>query len=90
MSKKTITNLLIASMLVGVPLVAAAEPAPKAAISESVSDSKSATVSDEARYAALEKQTPDAAKFEGGGNGVYIGGGALTVVLIILLIVIIL
>lgn len=78
MTNRTITNLLFASMLVGAPLVAAAEPAPKPAIS------------DEARYEALEKQTPDAAKFEGGGNGVYIGGSALTVVLIILLIVIIL
>lgn len=78
MSNRTIANLLFASLLVGAPLVAAAEPASKPAIS------------DEARYEALEKQTPDAAKFEGGGNGVYIGGSALTVVLIMLLIVIVL
>jgi hypothetical protein len=71
-------HLLFAAMLVGSPLVAAADPAPKAEIS------------DEARYEALEKATPDAAKFEGGSDAVYIGGSALTVVLIILLIVIVL
>jgi hypothetical protein len=73
-----LSNLLLAAMLIGTPLVAAADPAPKAEIS------------DEAHYEALEKATPEAAKFEGGSDAVYIGGSALTVVLIILLIVIVL
>lgn len=79
MIRTTLSNLFVAGALVGAPLVAAADPRPTPVAS-----------TDEARYEQLEKESPAAANFEGGGNGVYIGGSALTVVLIILLIVIVL
>lgn len=84
----TLSNLLVAGALVGSPLLAAADPHPTPVAS--TTDAKVASPTDEARYAQLEKESPAAANFEGGGNGVYIGGSALTVVLIILLIVIVL
>ncbi|HEY5946490.1 MAG TPA: hypothetical protein VIV40_13400 [Kofleriaceae bacterium] len=84
-----LSNCLLATALIGTPLVAAADPAPVSTQS-TPAQPKAASAPDAEHYAALEKQTPAAATFEGGGEGIYIGTGVLTVVLIVLLIVIIL
>jgi hypothetical protein len=88
--RRLFSSCLIAAALVGAPLVVAAEPAPIAAETTPARTPKSAVAADAERYAALETKSAAAAKFEGGGQGVYIGGGALTIVLVILLLVIIL
>lgn len=88
-ARSILSRYLIAAALVGTPLAASADTAPVATQSMPA-QVKTATTSDATRYAELEKQTPAAAKFEGGAEAVYIGGSVLTVVLIILLIVIIL
>lgn len=88
---RILSSLLIGSaLLVGTPLAASAD-APAVAMQITPSPApKSAVAADADRYAALEKQSPATAKFEGGGEAIYIGGSVLTVVLILLLIVIIL
>ena len=75
---RILSSSLIAAALVGAPIAASADPA------------REASVTDAQRYAELEKESPAAATFQGGGQGVYIGGGALTIVLIILLVLVIL
>ena len=85
-----LSTLLLGSVLLGTPLAASADPAPVAAKSIPTDAPRLAVVDDAALYAQREQQSPSAATFEGGGQGVYIGGSALTVVLIILLIVIVL
>jgi hypothetical protein len=72
------------------PIAASAAAAPIHAAATRTREPKTAVVDDAALYAQRERQSPRAATFEGGGQGVYIGGSALTVVLIILLIVIVL
>lgn len=89
---RILSQLVLATTLIGAPLVAAAAPVPATPTSESTpARAPSATpASDAARYAEREQQTPAAASFEGGGQGVYIGGSVVTVLLVLLLIVIIL
>jgi hypothetical protein len=89
---RALSSLLVAAALVGTPVVAAADPAPITPRSAPANANapKPAIADDVAHYAQLERLSPDAAKFEGGGQGIYIGGGALTVLLVVLLIIIIL
>lgn len=87
---RILSSCLVAAALVGTPLAASAEPARLAAQTMPAREAKPAAVVDAERYAERERQAPAAAKFEGGGEGVYIGGGVLTVVLVVLLLVIIL
>lgn len=87
---RILANLLVAAALVGAPLAASADRTPVAAQVAPAHTPNATAVADAERYAEREKQSPASAKFEGGGEAIYIGGGALTVVLIILLIVIIL
>jgi hypothetical protein len=89
--QRLFSSVLIAGSLLGTPIAAFADRAPIAATSASATKpTKTAVGEDAARYAELEQQSPAAGKFQGGGEGVYIGGSVLTVVLILLLIVIIL
>ena len=76
--------------LLGAPLTASAEPAPIAAQSTPANTSKLVTAGDATAYAQREKQSPEAAKFQGGGEGIYIGGGAVTLLLVVLIIVLVL
>jgi hypothetical protein len=87
---RILSSCLVVAALVGTPLVASADSAPVAAQTTPSREAKPAAVADAEGYAAREKQSPAAAKFEGGGEGVYIGSGALTLVLIVLLLVVIL
>lgn len=86
---QTLSSLLVAASLVGAPIMAAADPAPITARSAPANTPKPASAEDVAHYAQAEQQSQDAAKFEGGARGIYIGGGALTVLLIVLLVIII-
>ena len=72
-----LSTVLTAAVLLGTPLAASAEPASSAAQLTTTSAPRVAVVDDAALYAQREQQSPAAAKFEGGGNGVYIGGSAL-------------
>ena len=86
---RILSSCLVAAALVGPPLSASAEPT-RLAQTTPAREAKPAAVADARHYAEREQQAPAAAKFEGGGEGVYIGGGVLTVVLIVLLLVLIL
>jgi len=87
---RILSTLLIGAALLGTPLAASAEPAPVAAQSRPTNPPKLVTADDAMRYAQREKQSPEAAKFEGGGESLYIGGSLVTVLLVLLLVVIIL
>jgi ABC-type taurine transport system substrate-binding protein len=87
---RSLSTLLTAAVLVGTPLAASAEPKPIAAQSVATPTPKAAVADDAELYAQREQQSPAAAKFEGGGESIYIGGSVLTVVLILLLIVVVL
>jgi hypothetical protein len=91
--QRVFSRVVIASSLLGTPVAAFADPAPIAARSTSVTTPGKTAVAleeDAARYAQLERQSPAAGKFEGGGESIYIGGSVLTVVLVLLLVIIIL
>jgi hypothetical protein len=85
-----LSTLLIGAALLGTPLAASAEPAPIAAQSTPTTTPNLVTIDDAMRYAQREKQSPEAAKFEGGGESIYIGGSVVTVLLVLLIVVIIL
>jgi hypothetical protein len=84
-----LSSCLIATALLGSPVAAFAESAPVAAQVTSASP-KPAAVADADRYAALEKQSSAAARFEGGAQAVYIGGSVVTLLLVVLILVIVL
>lgn len=91
---RALTHLLVSASLVGAPALVAADPTPTPIASHAsqatrATAPKPADAAEVSRYAQLEEQSADAAKFEGGGNGIYIGGSALTIVLIVLLLIII-
>jgi hypothetical protein len=86
---RILSTLLIGTALLGTPLAASAEPAPIAAQSAPANTPKLVSVDDATRYAQRERQSPEAAKFEGGGESLYISGSLVTVLLVLLLVVII-
>lgn len=87
---RILSSCLVAGALVGAPITASAAPDQPTGQAAPMREASTAAVADANHYAELEKQSPEAATFEGGGQGVYIGGSALTLVVIILLLVIIL
>jgi len=87
---RILSTLLIGAALLGTPLAASAEPAPVAAQSTPTTIPKLVAADDAMLYAQREQQSPEAVKFEGGGESIYIGGSVVTLLLVLLLVVIIL